>query len=156
MLIVVQADSEERIHEVAALFREYGAIPGIEVCLATFDEESAGLPGIYAPPAGRLLLALDEGRSAGCVGIARLDAGVCEMRRLYVRPSFRGLRAGRSLAEAAMAQAARMGYRTMRLETLPDLMKEAVALYRGLGFREIDPYGGTRKAGALYMERALP
>lgn len=156
MLTVVHADSEERLREVVSLFREYGTIPGIEVCLQTFDKEMVSLPGIYAPPAGCLILAVSDGKAAGCVGIARLDETTCEMRRLYVRPSFRGLRAGRTLAESALTEAARLGYGKMRLETLPGLMKEAVALYRSLGFREIAPYGGAPKEGGLYMERALP
>jgi len=156
MLTVVHADSEERLREISSLFREYGAIPGIEVCLQTFDKELADLPGIYSPPSGCLILAISDGKAAGCVGISRLDESTCEMRRLFVRPSFRGLRAGRTLAESALTEAARIGYTRMRLETLPDLMKEAVALYRSLGFQEIGPYGGAPKEGGLYMERRLP
>jgi putative acetyltransferase len=113
------------------------------------------LPGDYAPPGGRLLLAQCGGEWAGCVALHRLAPDICEMKRLYVRPPFRGKRLGFALVEQLMAEARRMGYRSMRLDTVAPVMKEAVKMYRRFGFREIAPYCDNPIQGAMYMELDL-
>lgn len=110
------------------------------------------MPGDYAPPKGRLLLAEYEGQLAGCVALHKLDVAICEMKRLYLRPQFRGKGLGRALAEHIIAEARQMGYERMRLDTVEPAMKDAVAMYRRSGFREIPPYRKNPIAGALYME----
>jgi len=151
---IVQALTPGHVAEARALFREYERSLGVDLCFQGFEQELAGLPGAYAPPRGRLLLSLDGAAPAGCVALRPLADAVCEMKRLYVRPAFRGRRAGRQLAEAVSAEARAIGYARMRLDTLPS-MKEAIALYRALGFVEIAPYTTNPVAGALFMELAL-
>lgn len=155
MLQIFQAATSAHIAQARALFLEYGESLGFSLCFQSFDEELAGLPGDYAPPGGRLLLAEFDGRPAGCVALHRLEDGVCEMKRLYVRPEFRGHGIGRKLALAAIEQARAIGYRAMRLDTIADSMREAVAMYRALGFREIAPYRANPMASATYMELDL-
>ena len=104
-------------------------------------------PGDYAPPEGRLLLAEYEGQLAGCVALHKLEPGICEMKRLYLRPQFRGKGLGRALAERIIAEARQIGYRRMRLDTVEPVMKDAVAMYRKLGFKEIAPYRANPIAG---------
>jgi putative acetyltransferase len=137
------------------LFLEYAQSLGVNLCFQNFEEELAGLPGLYAPPDGRLLLAEYEGQLAGCVALHRWEAGVCEMKRLYLRPSFRGKGLGRVIAEAIIAEARNIGYQGMRLDTIEPIMKDAVEMYRKLGFREIGPYRPNPIAGAMYMELQL-
>lgn len=151
---IIQAGSREEIAQARELFLEYGATPGYGECFKGFEEEVRALPGDYAPPDGRLLLALVNDEAAGCVALRRMGPGVCEVRRLYVRPQFRGKRLGRTLAEAIIAQAREAGYRTVRLGTLP-VMAEAIALYQSLGFVRVAPYKADALDGALYMELAL-
>ncbi|MDP9268279.1 MAG: GNAT family N-acetyltransferase [Acidobacteriota bacterium] len=162
MAVIAQASSREQIEQARALFLEYGASLGFSLCFQSFDQELAGLPGDYAPPAGRLLLAEVGGKPAGCVALHRLGetcAGkrelLCEMKRLYVRPDFRGQQLGRRLVEEAVRAARGIGYKKMRLDTVEPVMGHALALYRELGFREIAPYRENPIAGALYMELDL-
>lgn len=154
-LSIVQAGTPEQIEQVRALFLEYAQSLGFSLCFQSFDKELAGLPGDYAPPSGRLLLALRDGRPAGCVALHKLEDGICEMKRLYLRPALRGSGAGRLLAERIIVEARSIGYRRMRLDTVAGTMDAAIALYRRLGFREIPPYRENPVPGALYMELSL-
>lgn len=153
---LVEATSQSQLDVTRALFLEYAKSLAFSLCFQSFDQELASLPGQYAAPQGRLLLAYVGGESAGCGALRPLDMtnGICEIKRIYVRPQFRGSGLGRKLTLALIEAAHGIGYRGMRLETVPDRMREAVALYRTLGFREIQPYEATPKPGTLYMELA--
>ena len=151
---IIGATALPDIERARSLFREYETSLGVDLCFQGFEQELAGLPGAYARPSGRLLLAVDDGRPAGCIALRPLGADGCEMKRLYVRPEFRGRRVGRLLAERLLAEARAIGYARMRLDTLPS-MKEAIPLYRSLGFAEIGPYYANPVPGALFMERTL-
>lgn len=151
----VQAESPAQIAQGRELFLEYAQSLGFSLCFQNFDKELAELPGGYAPPAGRLLLAAYEGQLAGCIALHKLEPGVCEMKRLYLRPQFRGKGLGRILVERIIAEARQAGYSRMRLDTVEPVMKDAVAMYRRFGFREIAPYCTNPMAGALYMELEL-
>jgi ribosomal protein S18 acetylase RimI-like enzyme len=150
-----QASSVAQIIQARELFLEYAQSLGFSLCFQNFDKELAGLPGDYAPPEGRLMLAECEGQLACCVALHRIEPGICEMKRLYVRPRFRGKGLGRALAECIIAEARQIGYRRMRLDTVEPVMKDAVAMYRKLGFKEIAPYRSNPIAGAMYMELEL-
>lgn len=145
----------EDIAAVAGLVRDYAASLPVDLGYQDFEAEVAGLPGAYAPPAGALLLARDlAGTPLGCGAIRPLGDGIAEMKRLYVAPDARGTGLGRALAQALVATATQLGYRTLRLDTLPS-MAGALALYRALGFREIAPYYDTPVTGTVFLERAL-
>jgi GNAT superfamily N-acetyltransferase len=150
-----QAESAAQIAQARELFLEYAQSLGFSLCFQNFDQELADLPGDYAPPDGRLLLAEFEGQVAGCVALHKLEEGICEMKRLYLRPQFRGKGLGRVLADRIIGEARRIGYQRMRLDTVEPVMKDAVGMYRRIGFREISPYCANPVAGALYMELLL-
>ncbi len=152
---LLQAQTAAQLEEARRLFKEYEAATGVDLCFQNFEAELRGLPGDYAPPAGRLFLLADsDGRTLGCVALRKIDESVCEMKRLYLRPESRGTGAGRCLAESVIAEARAIGYERMRLDTLPQ-MREAIALYRSLGFQETEPYRFNPVEGTLYMELKL-
>jgi len=153
--VVRQAESFAEIAQIRELFLEYAESLGFSLCFQNFDQELENLPGDYALPNGRLLLGEYDGELAGCGALRRLDREACEMKRLYVRPKFRGKGLGRALAEKLITEAHGIGYRRMRLDTVEPVMKTAVAMYREMGFREIEPYCKNPIAGALYMELVL-
>jgi putative acetyltransferase len=154
-LSIFPAQTPAQIAQARELFLEYAQSLGFSLCFQNFDRELANLPGDYAPPEGRLLLAECERQLAACVALHKLDAAICEMKRLYLRPKFRGHSLGRMLAERIIAEARQIGYQRMRLDTVEPVMKDAVAMYRRLGFREIAPYCANPMAGAIYMELEL-
>ena len=129
---------------------------GFSLCFQSFDAELAALPGEYSPPDGRLLLALCDRAPAGCVALRKLQGGICEMKRLYVRPPFRGRGLGRDLVLTLIEQARLSLYAKMRLDTIAASMTEAVSLYRSLGFHDIPAYRRNPIPGAIYLELELP
>lgn len=149
------ASTDEDIARAKTLFLEYANSLGFSLCFQGFDRELAELPGRYAPPAGALFLARGNGDLAGCIALRALpEDATCEMKRLYVRDAFRGRGLGRLLAEKAIAEARRIGYARMRLDTLPT-MTRAIPMYRKLGFVEIEPYTVNPVEGALFFEKTL-
>jgi putative acetyltransferase len=139
---------------VRSLFIEYAEWLDVDLCFQGFDEEMESFPGRYAPPEGILLLARVDGSAAGAVGLRPIGDGVCEMKRMYVRPPWRSLKIGRKLAERVIDEARRIGYRVMQLDTL-ERLTAAEALYRSLGFRRIDAYYENPLDGVRYYELDL-
>lgn len=154
MVKIVPAKSREDLQQVKQLFKEYAASLDFDLSFQDFAKELARLPGEYAPPEGCLLLAQWKGEIAGCVALRRIEPEVCEMKRLYVRSQFRDWGIGRSLAQAIIEEAKKIGYGFMRLDTIPS-MERAQALYESLGFRRIPPYRHNPIQGALYLELNL-
>lgn len=152
---ISQVECEDQINTVQQLFEEYAAGIGISLCFQNFDQELATLPGKYAPPTGRLLLAYGDGELAGCIAMRAVDDSRCEMKRLFVRPAFRGTGLGRFLVEAIIKEARGIGYKSMLLDTLPGRMDSAIALYRKIGFQEIEPYYENPVENAKFMELTL-
>jgi putative acetyltransferase len=151
---ITPASTTGDIGEARALFLEYGASLGFSLCFQGFDEELAELPGAYCPPQGRLLLARVDDVVSGCVALRPLGDGICEMKRLYVRPASIGQGLGRQLATVIIHEGRAAGYRAMRLDTVPS-MTAALGLYVSLGFRDIPPYRENPIAGARYLELGL-
>jgi putative acetyltransferase len=159
MLRIVPAQTDPALSQARNLFREYARIPGVAPCVADFEREVVGLPGLYAPSGGRLLLAIQDnldsgGEAVGCGALRPFDLISCEMKRLYVRPTSRGQGAGRELVKGLIAEARSIGYERMLLDTLPS-MAEAQKLYRVLGFREISSYQKNPVPGSLFFELLL-
>jgi putative acetyltransferase len=156
MLSILQVENPEHLAIARQLIEEYAAWLEFKLCFQGFEDEMRSLPGKYAPPAGRLLLALWDGKPAGVIALRPLDEQrLCEMKRLYVRPEFRGHHIGRLLAEHVIREAAEIGYSRMRLDTVVGKMDSAIAMYRELGFKETDPYYQTPVGRTLFMELAL-
>lgn len=154
MVELLEVNSAEQIPHIRQLFLEYQKWLGIDLCFQGFDKELASLPGDYAPPSGRLLLAKYDSKVAGCAALRKITPEICEMKRLFVRPEFRGKGIGKQLAVRIIDEAGIIGYTKMRLDTLP-VMKEAVTLYRSLGFQDTAPYYHNPIQGTLYMELKL-
>ena len=150
----ITAGTPDQIKRVRELFREYADATGAYECFEGFAKEIAGLPGPYGPPTGQLLLAELDGRSAGCVALRKIEDDISEMKRLYVRPAFRGRNLGRQLAEAIITDARRIGYRAMRLDTLSSMVA-ARALYQSLGFLAIPRYNDNPGVGVIHLELRL-
>ena len=154
MVKIVPAQSGQSIETARVLFREYADSLGVDLCFQDFEKELATLPGDYAPPSGRLYLALEEAGPSGCVGLRKISSEICELKRLYVRPLFRGKGVGRRLVLEAVKNARRIGYQRMRLDTLPS-MKRAQELYLSMGFKPIPPYRANPVPGADFLELEL-
>jgi GNAT superfamily N-acetyltransferase len=150
----MSAAEESDLPAVRQLLRAYAGSLGFPLDFQDFEREVADLPGAYAPPRGALLVARIDGKAAGCVALRPLDADLCELKRLYIRPEHRGLGLGRLLAAAMVGEARRLGYRRMRLDTTPG-MAAAQALYTELGFRDIPPYTTNPIAGTRFLELEL-
>jgi len=150
----VRASTHEHFLSLRELLAEYAGSLGVDLGFQDFEREVANLPGEYGPPGGCLLLAVDGTVACGCVGLRRIDASICEMKRLYVRPSHRSQGLGRQLAEAVIGKARNLGYARIRLDTLPS-MSSARRLYQSLGFESIPPYRFNPIAGSSFMELSL-
>ena len=140
--------------EIEALFREYETFLGVDLCFQGFEEELADLPGKYTPPRGALLIAFVNDQAAGCVALRPLDNGSCEMKRLFVRPDYRGLGLGRQLAHRIIEESKKIGYERMKLDTL-EFLEEAIHLYKGLGFKQIGSYYDNPLEKVSYWELDL-
>jgi ribosomal protein S18 acetylase RimI-like enzyme len=167
-LELLEASTPEHIQITRELFNQYAASLNFDLCFQSFEQELASLPGDYAPPAGRLFLAFWKGEAIGCGALRKFvvsknaadqaaeDAdSICEMKRLYVKPEGRGQRIGLAMAERLIADARTIGYRRMRLDTVPASMGAAVKMYRTFGFREIAPYRFNPTPGVIFMELML-
>jgi putative acetyltransferase len=152
---IFQATTDEHIEVARTLFEEYAASLGFSLCFQNFDQELKNLPGDYAPPDGRLLLAVENDDLAGCIAFRKLSDDVCEMKRLFVRPTHRAAGLGRILVESLIDEARKLGYTQMRLDTIPGKMDKAIALYQSIGFVEIEPYCQNPVEGAKFMELKL-
>jgi ribosomal protein S18 acetylase RimI-like enzyme len=147
---IISAGNKEDIESAKQLFLEYAKSLNFDLCFQGFDEELKNLPGDYSPPEGELLLAYSEGKLAGCVAFHKFENDICEMKRLFLRSEFRGQGIGRQLTVRVIDDAKKIGYKKMRLDTLP-AMKEAIQLYKDLGFNEINPYRYNPIEGVCYM-----
>jgi GNAT superfamily N-acetyltransferase len=151
-LRLVEVSDGEDLERIRELFTEYSRDLPFDLSFQNFEEELAALPGRYAPPSGRLLLAKHGDGFAGCVALRQIGDGICEMKRLFVRPALRGKGIGRALAQAIIEEARQIGYKRMRLDTV---LEPAKCLYRSLGFREIPPYQHVPVEGVVFMELEL-
>jgi ribosomal protein S18 acetylase RimI-like enzyme len=153
-LNIIRVEKASHLENIRALFVEYEKSLDFDLDFQNFKEELASLPGEYAPPGGCLFIALVADGPVGCVGLRKLEKNICEMKRLYVRPTSRSVGIGRNLAEAVIQEAHKMGYERMRLDTVPS-MQAARKLYLSMGFKEIEPYRYNPIKGARYMEKKL-
>jgi len=153
--VIIQAETPEQIEQARALFREYEAWLNLDLCFQGFEAELAGLPGKYVKPDGRLFLAYADKNLAGCIALRKIEDGICEMKRLFVRNAFRGQKIGNALIEKLIEQAQKIGYTKMRLDTYPPKMAKAVKLYESHGFYEIPSYYHNPYGESLFMELEL-
>lgn len=154
MIELIQVESTEHLDCIRELFKEYEKSLGFNLDFQNFEKELAKLPGEYAAPDGCLLLAFYGKSIAGCAGLRKLGQGICEMKRMYVRPNFRGKGIGRAMSVRIIEIARAIGYKHMRLDTI-DTMRTAISLYKSLGFKKIKPYRYNPVNGASYMELLL-
>lgn len=152
---LIQVESDEQVQQARRLFEEYATWLGFNLCFQNFDKELAKLPGDYAPPNGCLFLAVENDQVEGCVALRKIAEGIGEMKRLYVRPEFRGKGLGRTLTETIIEAARDLGYQRLRLDTLPGKMDQAIAMYRSLGFKDIERYYNNPYEAAAFMELFL-
>ena len=155
MISIIQAETAEQIEAVRSLFREYEAWLGLDLCFQGFEEELKNLPGKYVKPDGRLLLALVDGEVAGCAAMRELEPGICEMKRLYIRPESQGRGLGKQLVETVIDEARKSGYRKLRLDTHPPKMGKAVSIYESRDFKPIPAYYHNPHEDVLFMELDL-
>lgn len=155
MLELKIAQSKDEIKLIKELFLEYATWLDFPLCFQGFDEELATLPGKYSLPNGRLYIAYWNNEPAGCIGLRKLNDGICEMKRLYVRPAFRGNNIGKKLVEKIIEDAKSGNYSLMRLDTIKDRMGNAVEIYENFGFIEIEAYYNNPDPNTLYMELDL-
>lgn len=155
MIEIINAETPDEIEEARKLFREYETSLDLNLCFQNFDEEVLNLPGKYSAPEGRLFLAFSDENPAGCIALRKLEDEICEMKRLFVREEFRGQKIGVLLIEKIIAEAGKIGYKKMRLDTHPPKMGKAVKLYESYGFREIPPYYHNPFGDTLFMEKLL-
>jgi GNAT superfamily N-acetyltransferase len=153
-LNIIRVEQASHLEDVRELFVEYANSLDFGLDFQNFQEELANLPGQYAPPGGCLFIALHDNEPMGCVGLRKVENNVCEMKRLYVRPRYRGLGIGRVLADTIVQEASKKGYGRMRLDTVPN-MKAARKLYLSMGFKEIAPYRYNPIKGATFLEKKL-
>ena len=154
MIEFIQVESDEHLDCIRELFKEYEKSLGFDLDFQDFEMELAELPGEYAAPDGCLLLAFYENEVAGCAGLRKLEQGICEMKRMYVRSNFRGKGIGRVMSVRIIEIARAIGYKHMRLDTI-DTMRTAISLYKSLDFKKIEPYRYNPINGASYMELSL-
>lgn len=154
MTEIVEAQTAEQIATIRELFREYADSLGVDLCFQDFEQELATLPGKYAPPEGRLYLALEDGKAAGCAGLRKIGRETGELKRVFVRPAFRGKGIGRRLVLAVVEAGRKNAYRRLRLDTLPS-MKRALELYRAMGFKPIEAYHQNPVPNAEFLELTL-
>ncbi|MFX0018530.1 MAG: GNAT family N-acetyltransferase [Promethearchaeota archaeon] len=151
---VLEAGSNEQLKNVRRIFKDYSNYLNIDLEFQDFEEELNNLPGEYKPPLGCILLAFYNNTLIGCVALRKFEEKICEMKRLYVKPQFRSRGFGKNLAKAIINKAIKIGYKSMRLDTLP-FMKEAISLYKSLGFKEMKPYRYNPFKGAKFFELEL-
>jgi putative acetyltransferase len=154
MVRIVEPDYKNDMDIVRKLFVEYRDFLGVDLCFQDFCSELDGLPGIYAPPEGCILIAYFDNLPAGCVALKKIGVKTCEMKRLFVSPGYQGKKIGRKLAEAIIKKAGEKNYTSMKLDTLKSL-EPALLLYKSLGFRETEPYVHNPLDDALFFELDL-
>lgn len=154
-LSFIQPTSQIELESARALLREYEDSLEISLCFQNFEKELADLPGKYSPPSGRLLLAYVDNQLAGCIALRKHDADTCEMKRLFLRPGFRGMGLGKALVVKIIDEAKSIGYKHMCLDTIPGKMDSAIALYEAMGFQDISPYYDNQSTESRFMQKDL-